>query len=192
MGQFLHTDNLSEQLLISRLIIVALGPAHVSKTPVRGNIHTDCSHGNPIRSITACLHQNQIIFTYIASVAIRIVSRHFTNTQGLTRTKHYGIFTCLVVPWLLRLLLCNLCDVKMNICPVCCPSATHCFPYVKKRIAVMYQHQTDLSPIEVAIDEMSAKVAELRLLCSATEVDMIRLQLKLQGSVSVQVRTAVA
>ncbi len=65
--------------------------------------------------------------------------------------------------------------------------ATHCFPYVKKRIAVMYQHQSDLSPIEVAIDEMSAKVAELRLLCSASEVDMIRLQLKLQGSISVQV-----
>lgn len=68
------------------------------------------------------------------------------------------------------------------------PPATHCFPYVKKRIAVMYQHQTNLSPIEVAIDEMSAKVAELRLLCSASEVDMIRLQLKLQGSISVQVQ----
>nr|XP_057907975.1 dedicator of cytokinesis protein 9-like [Doryrhamphus excisus] len=66
-------------------------------------------------------------------------------------------------------------------------TTTHCFPYVKKRIAVMYQHQSDLSPIEVAIDEMSAKVAELRLLCSATDVDMIRLQLKLQGSVCVQV-----
>uniref|UniRef100_A0A3B5BH30 Dedicator of cytokinesis protein 9-like n=1 Tax=Stegastes partitus TaxID=144197 RepID=A0A3B5BH30_9TELE len=66
-------------------------------------------------------------------------------------------------------------------------TTTHCFPYVKKRIAVMYQHQTDLSPIEVAIDEMSAKVAELRLLCSASEVDMIRLQLKLQGSICVQV-----
>uniref|UniRef100_A0A1A8Q189 Stabilin 1 n=1 Tax=Nothobranchius pienaari TaxID=704102 RepID=A0A1A8Q189_9TELE len=66
-------------------------------------------------------------------------------------------------------------------------TTTHCFPYVKKRIAVMYQHQTDLSPIEVAIDEMSSKVAELRQLCSASEVDMIRLQLKLQGSISVQV-----
>uniref|UniRef100_A0A8C5F4M4 Dedicator of cytokinesis 9b n=1 Tax=Gadus morhua TaxID=8049 RepID=A0A8C5F4M4_GADMO len=66
-------------------------------------------------------------------------------------------------------------------------TTTHCFPYVKKRVAVMYQHQTDLSPIEVAIDEMSAKVAELRLLCAAPDVDMIRLQLKLQGSVSVQV-----
>uniref|UniRef100_A0A8C6LJ83 Dedicator of cytokinesis 9b n=1 Tax=Nothobranchius furzeri TaxID=105023 RepID=A0A8C6LJ83_NOTFU len=66
-------------------------------------------------------------------------------------------------------------------------TTTHCFPYVKKRIAVMYQHQTDMSPIEVAIDEMSSKVAELRQLCSASEVDMIRLQLKLQGSISVQV-----
>ncbi|XP_043098639.1 dedicator of cytokinesis protein 9 isoform X4 [Puntigrus tetrazona] len=66
-------------------------------------------------------------------------------------------------------------------------TSTHCFPYVKKRIAVMYQHHTDLSPIEVAIDEMSGKVAELRALCATSEVDMIRLQLKLQGSISVQV-----
>ncbi|XP_055002257.1 dedicator of cytokinesis protein 9 isoform X19 [Sorex araneus] len=66
-------------------------------------------------------------------------------------------------------------------------TAIHCFPYVKKRVPVMYQHHTDLNPIEVAIDEMSKKVAELRQLCSADEVDMIRLQLKLQGSVSVQV-----
>ncbi|XP_051562167.1 dedicator of cytokinesis protein 9-like isoform X2 [Myxocyprinus asiaticus] len=66
-------------------------------------------------------------------------------------------------------------------------TTTHCFPYVKKRIAVMYQHHTDLSPIEVAIDEMSGKVSELRALCATSEVDMIRLQLKLQGSISVQV-----
>ncbi|XP_053354639.1 dedicator of cytokinesis protein 9 [Clarias gariepinus] len=66
-------------------------------------------------------------------------------------------------------------------------TTTQCFPYVKKRIAVMYQHHTDLSPIEVAIDEMSVKVTELRALCAAAEVDMIRLQLKLQGSISVQV-----
>ncbi|XP_057350410.1 dedicator of cytokinesis protein 9 isoform X6 [Manis pentadactyla] len=66
-------------------------------------------------------------------------------------------------------------------------TAIHCFPYVKKRIPVMYQHHTDLNPVEVAIDEMSKKVAELRQLCSSAEVDMIKLQLKLQGSVSVQV-----
>ncbi|XP_059540975.1 dedicator of cytokinesis protein 9 isoform X2 [Myotis daubentonii] len=66
-------------------------------------------------------------------------------------------------------------------------TAIHCFPYVKKRVPVMYQHHTDLNPIEVAIDEMSKKVAELRQLCSSADVDMIKLQLKLQGSVSVQV-----
>nr|KAF6368216.1 dedicator of cytokinesis 9 [Myotis myotis] len=66
-------------------------------------------------------------------------------------------------------------------------TAIHCFPYVKKRIPIMYQHHTDLNPIEVAIDEMSKKVAELRQLCSSADVDMIKLQLKLQGSVSVQV-----
>ncbi|OXB68198.1 hypothetical protein ASZ78_014144 [Callipepla squamata] len=63
-------------------------------------------------------------------------------------------------------------------------TAIHCFPYVKKRIPVMYQHHTDLNPIEVAIDEMSKKVAELRQLCASAEVDMIKLQLKLQGSVN--------
>uniref|UniRef100_A0A4W3HB02 Dedicator of cytokinesis 9 n=1 Tax=Callorhinchus milii TaxID=7868 RepID=A0A4W3HB02_CALMI len=66
-------------------------------------------------------------------------------------------------------------------------TTTHSFPYVKKRIPVMYQQHIDLNPIEVAIDEMSNKVAELRHLCASSDVDMIRLQLKLQGSVIVQV-----
>lgn len=56
----------------------------------------------------------------------------------------------------------------------------------------MYQHHTDLSPIEVAIDEMSKKVAEIKQLCSSSEVDMIRLQLKLQGSISVQVQVTMS
>uniref|UniRef100_A0A3B3RRE5 Dedicator of cytokinesis 10 n=1 Tax=Paramormyrops kingsleyae TaxID=1676925 RepID=A0A3B3RRE5_9TELE len=61
------------------------------------------------------------------------------------------------------------------------------FPYLKKRIQVMEQQSTELNPIEVAIDEMSRKVSELNQLCAMDEVDMIRLQLKLQGSVSVKV-----
>lgn len=61
------------------------------------------------------------------------------------------------------------------------------FPYVKKRIQVISQSSTELNPIEVAIDEMSKKVSELNQLCTTDEVDMIRLQLKLQGSVSVKV-----
>lgn len=47
-----------------------------------------------------------------------------------------------------------------------------------------------MNPIEVAIDEMARKVSELNQLCNMEEVDMIRLQLKLQGSVSVKVGVA--
>lgn len=58
---------------------------------------------------------------------------------------------------------------------------------MKKRIQVVSQSSTELNPIEVAIDEMSKKVSELNQLCTMDDVDMIRLQLKLQGSVSVKV-----
>ncbi|XP_072319395.1 dedicator of cytokinesis protein 10 isoform X2 [Eucyclogobius newberryi] len=61
------------------------------------------------------------------------------------------------------------------------------FPYLKKRIEVVEQQSTEMNPIEVAIDEMSRKVSELNQLCHIEEVDMIRLQLKLQGSVSAKV-----
>ncbi|KAM4694823.1 dedicator of cytokinesis protein 10 [Discoglossus pictus] len=66
-------------------------------------------------------------------------------------------------------------------------TTNHSFPYVKKRIQVVSQTSTELNPIEVAIDEMSKKVQELQQLCTMDDVDMIRLQLKLQGSVSVKV-----
>ncbi|GAB5576046.1 dedicator of cytokinesis protein 10 isoform X11 [Prionailurus iriomotensis] len=66
-------------------------------------------------------------------------------------------------------------------------TTSHLFPYVKKRIQVISQSSTELNPIEVAIDEMSKKVSELNQLCTMDEVDMIRLQLKVQGSVSVKV-----
>lgn len=69
-------------------------------------------------------------------------------------------------------------------------SASSSFPYLKKRIQVVEQQSTEMNPIEVAIDEMSRKVSELNQLCNMEEVDMIRLQLKLQGSVSVKVGTA--
>ncbi|XP_061302218.1 dedicator of cytokinesis protein 11 isoform X1 [Pezoporus flaviventris] len=61
------------------------------------------------------------------------------------------------------------------------------FPYVKKRIPVNYEHQVNLKPIDVAADEIKDKTAELQKLCSTGDVDMIQLQLKLQGCVSVQV-----
>lgn len=68
--------------------------------------------------------------------------------------------------------------------------ASSSFPYLKKRIQVVEQQSTEMNPIEVAIDEMARKVSELNQLCNMEEVDMIRLQLKLQGSVSVKVGPA--
>ncbi|KAM4612252.1 dedicator of cytokinesis protein 11 isoform 2-T2 [Polymixia lowei] len=61
------------------------------------------------------------------------------------------------------------------------------FPYVKKRVEVVGERQVELKPVDVAIDEMRARTSELTKLCSSQEVDMIQLQLKLQGCVSVQV-----
>ncbi|CAH2315231.1 dedicator of cytokinesis 11 isoform X3 [Pelobates cultripes] len=61
------------------------------------------------------------------------------------------------------------------------------FPYVKKRIPVTHEHHIDLKPVDVAIDEIKDKTADLQKICSSVDVDMIQLQLKLQGCVSVQV-----
>uniref|UniRef100_A0AAY4EL79 Dedicator of cytokinesis 11 n=1 Tax=Denticeps clupeoides TaxID=299321 RepID=A0AAY4EL79_9TELE len=61
------------------------------------------------------------------------------------------------------------------------------FPYVKKRVEVSGEKQLELKPVDVAIDEMRDRTAELDKLCCNQEVDMIQLQLKLQGCVSVQV-----
>lgn len=66
-------------------------------------------------------------------------------------------------------------------------TATNTFPYVKKRIEVVSEKHLELKPIDVAIDEMRERSTELNKLCSNQEVDMIQLQLKLQGCVSVQV-----
>lgn len=59
---------------------------------------------------------------------------------------------------------------------------------MKKRVEVVGEKQVELKPVDVAIDEMKARTAELTKLCSSQEVDMIQLQLKLQGCVSVQVK----
>ncbi|KAM4695932.1 dedicator of cytokinesis protein 11 isoform 1-T1 [Rhinophrynus dorsalis] len=66
-------------------------------------------------------------------------------------------------------------------------TTSNSFPYVKKRIPVVYEHQIDLKPVDVAIDEIKDKTADLQKICSSVDVDMIQLQLKLQGCVSVQV-----
>ncbi|XP_053403969.1 dedicator of cytokinesis protein 9-like isoform X5 [Mercenaria mercenaria] len=64
---------------------------------------------------------------------------------------------------------------------------SHSFPFVKKRIEVTNKTECILSPLEVAIDEMNAKVADLREVVDLAMPDMKKLQLKLQGCVSAQV-----
>lgn len=67
------------------------------------------------------------------------------------------------------------------------------FPYVVKRIPVISKSVQILSPIEVAIDEMESRVKELQDVInysgrdSGNRPDLKKLQLKLQGSISVQV-----
>lgn len=62
------------------------------------------------------------------------------------------------------------------------------FPYVVKRIPVISKTVQVLSPIEVAIDEMESRVRELEeVVVTSDKPDLKKLQLKLQGSVSVQV-----
>ncbi|XP_055550316.1 dedicator of cytokinesis protein 9 isoform X2 [Wyeomyia smithii] len=62
----------------------------------------------------------------------------------------------------------------------------HSFPYVLKRIPVKERQSVELSPIEVSIDEMQAKVAELEEVVLGP-IDLKKLQLRLQGSVAVTV-----
>ncbi|XP_038049990.1 dedicator of cytokinesis protein 9-like isoform X18 [Patiria miniata] len=66
-------------------------------------------------------------------------------------------------------------------------TTSHAFPYVKKRIQVVYQFHKKLNPIQVAIDEVKAKVQELNDVIETEQIDMKRLQLLLQGCVSTQV-----
>lgn len=60
------------------------------------------------------------------------------------------------------------------------------FPYVLKRIQVKNKQIIELTPIEVAIDEMQSKVSELGEICVAHTIDLKKLQLRLQGCVAVQ------
>lgn len=65
-------------------------------------------------------------------------------------------------------------------------SALYSFPYVKKRIPVFSKSVQILTPIEVAIDEMQARISELEEVVRMQPTDLKKLQLKLQGSISVQ------
>ncbi|XP_055683113.1 dedicator of cytokinesis protein 9 isoform X1 [Lutzomyia longipalpis] len=60
------------------------------------------------------------------------------------------------------------------------------FPYVLTRIPVKSRQVTELTPIEVAVDEMQNRVAELEEVV-LPPIDLKKLQLRLQGSVAVTV-----
>ena len=66
-------------------------------------------------------------------------------------------------------------------------AASHYFPYIKKRIRVVTIRSYEMKPIEVALDEMTLKCNELEMLIKAERVDLKKMQLRLQGSVNVQV-----
>ncbi|KAG5877389.1 hypothetical protein JTB14_028000 [Gonioctena quinquepunctata] len=66
-------------------------------------------------------------------------------------------------------------------------TTSYSFPYVKKRILVESRRIVELSPIEVALDEMQTRVAELEDVVFTKPTDAKKLQLRLQGSVCVQV-----
>ncbi|XP_015607279.1 dedicator of cytokinesis protein 9 isoform X3 [Cephus cinctus] len=61
------------------------------------------------------------------------------------------------------------------------------FPYVKKRISVTEKRIMELSPIEVALDEMRQRVQELEDVALIAPTDAKKLQLRLQGSICVTV-----
>ncbi|XP_061379186.1 dedicator of cytokinesis protein 9 isoform X2 [Danaus plexippus] len=66
-------------------------------------------------------------------------------------------------------------------------TAENWFPYVKRRVPVIDTQIEEKSPIEVAVSEMESQVAELSEIVNAKSPDIKKLQLRLQGSICVQV-----
>ncbi|XP_015124186.1 dedicator of cytokinesis protein 11 isoform X2 [Diachasma alloeum] len=63
----------------------------------------------------------------------------------------------------------------------------YAFPYIKKRICIIDKKIIELTPIEVALDEMRQRVQELQDVTLILPTDIKKLQLRLQGSVCVTV-----
>ncbi|XP_073941513.1 dedicator of cytokinesis protein Ziz isoform X2 [Choristoneura fumiferana] len=66
-------------------------------------------------------------------------------------------------------------------------TAENWFPYVKRRVPVIETQVEEKSPIEVAVSEMESQVVELTEIVNAKSPDIKKLQLRLQGSICVQV-----
>ncbi|XP_053727875.1 dedicator of cytokinesis protein 8 isoform X1 [Synchiropus splendidus] len=63
----------------------------------------------------------------------------------------------------------------------------HAFPYIKTRINVIQKEEFDLTPIEVAIEDMQKKTRELAVATHREQPDAKMLQMLLQGSVGTTV-----
>ncbi|XP_066567304.1 dedicator of cytokinesis protein 8 isoform X2 [Amia ocellicauda] len=63
----------------------------------------------------------------------------------------------------------------------------HAFPYIKTRINVIQKEEFDLTPIEVAIEDMQKKTLELAVATHREQPDAKMLQMVLQGSVGATV-----
>ncbi|XP_041104640.1 dedicator of cytokinesis protein 8-like isoform X1 [Polyodon spathula] len=63
----------------------------------------------------------------------------------------------------------------------------HAFPYIKTRINVIQKEEIDLTPIEVAIEDMQKKTLELAVATHQEPIDAKLLQMVLQGSVGATV-----
>ncbi|XP_039614776.1 dedicator of cytokinesis protein 8 isoform X1 [Polypterus senegalus] len=63
----------------------------------------------------------------------------------------------------------------------------HAFPYIKTRINVIQKEEFDLTPIEVAIEDMQKKTLELAVATHQDPIDAKMLQMVLQGSVGATV-----
>ena len=59
-------------------------------------------------------------------------------------------------------------------------TAQYSFPYVKKRLKVIGRESRDLSPIEVALDEMRLRVKDIAEVVRTQPTDLKKLQLRLQ------------
>uniref|UniRef100_A0A8B9K1N1 Dedicator of cytokinesis 8 n=1 Tax=Astyanax mexicanus TaxID=7994 RepID=A0A8B9K1N1_ASTMX len=66
-------------------------------------------------------------------------------------------------------------------------TTSHAFPYVKTRINVIQKEEFDLTPIEVAIEDMQKKTRELAIATHKEKPDPKMLQMVLQGSVTATV-----
>ncbi|CAD5111868.1 DgyrCDS1134 [Dimorphilus gyrociliatus] len=61
------------------------------------------------------------------------------------------------------------------------------FPYTKKRIKVVLKQEMNLTPIEVAIEDVQNKVNQLTEACAASKIDVKYLQMVLQGCIGATV-----